>query len=77
MAAKQRAIDEETAYLGTVSNVQWFIYPFFKMIEMLVERSFGCCKSERLRRNREEPEKAKEETQDEKPESDDDTKKEN
>ena len=38
-------INEEAEYLGTISNIQWFIYPFFKLIEALVEKTFGCCKS--------------------------------
>ena len=46
---KWKAIHEEAEYLKTVSNLQWFIYPFFKMIEAAVEKTCGCCKRERQR----------------------------
>ena len=53
--AKNQEIKDEADYLKTLTNVQWFIYPFFKTIEVVVEKTFGCCKSERLRRDREPP----------------------
>ena len=52
---KNHEIQEEKEYLETLTNVQWFIYPFFKAIEAIVEKTIGCCKSERLMRNREPP----------------------
>jgi hypothetical protein len=48
--AKNRVIFEEAEYLTTLSSIQWFIYPFFKMFEALIDKIFGCCKSERIMR---------------------------
>lgn len=36
--------EEETEYLGTISNFHWFVYPFFKAVEMACDRVFGCKK---------------------------------
>lgn len=47
--ALQEAIEEEAEYLGTLSNIQWFIYPFFKTIERIIEKTCGCCKNTRGR----------------------------
>lgn len=41
---------DETEYLATLSNVQWFIYPFFKTFEVIGERFCGC-KSRARREN--------------------------
>lgn len=46
---KWEAVAEEAEYLGTVSATQWLIYPFFKTIETLIEKTCGCCKNERGR----------------------------
>lgn len=32
----------EAEYLSTLSNVEWFIYPFFKMVEVCCEKVTGC-----------------------------------
>ena len=42
-------IEEEAEYLETVNNIQWIIYPFFKLIESFIEKTCGCCKNERGR----------------------------
>ena len=34
--------NEETEYLATLSNFHWFVYPFFKTIEVACEKVFGC-----------------------------------
>ena len=34
--------EEETAYLGTLSNFHWFVYPFFKTVETVCDKIFGC-----------------------------------
>jgi hypothetical protein len=41
--------------LAELSNIQWVIYPFFKLIEKVMEATLGCCKAPRMRRNREAP----------------------
>jgi hypothetical protein len=46
---KNAEIQEEKEYLETLTNIQWFIYPFFKFLEVVCENTFGCCKSERRR----------------------------
>lgn len=46
---KQLEIEEEKKYLETLSNVQWFIYPFFKTVEFFAEKTCGCCKRDRVR----------------------------
>lgn len=33
---------EEAEYLATLSNLHWFVYPFFKTIEVLCDKVFGC-----------------------------------
>lgn len=32
----------EAEYLATLSNLHWFIYPFFKTLEVGCEKVFGC-----------------------------------
>jgi glycyl-tRNA synthetase beta subunit len=44
IAKKNAEIQEEREYLETLSNIQWFIYPFFKFIEKICEKTCGCCK---------------------------------
>ena len=34
--------NEETEYLATLSNFHWFVYPFFKTIEVACDKVFGC-----------------------------------
>ena len=36
-------VDYETEYLSTLSNIQWFAYPFLKTIRT-VARKIGCCR---------------------------------
>ncbi len=36
--------EEETEYLATISNFHWFVYPFFKCVERICDRVFGCRK---------------------------------
>ena len=33
---------EEAEYLATLSNFHWFVYPFFKTIEVACDKVFGC-----------------------------------
>ena len=35
---------EEAEYLATLSNFHWFVYPFFKTIEVACDKIFGCKK---------------------------------
>ena len=39
-----REAEEEAEYLATLSNFHWFVYPFFKMLEMACDKIFGCKK---------------------------------
>ena len=32
----------EAEYLSTLSNFHWFVYPFFKTLEVGCEKVFGC-----------------------------------
>ena len=41
-AKKAREVIEEAEYLATLSNFHWFIYPFFKTIEVVCDKIFGC-----------------------------------
>jgi len=41
---------EEAEYLSTLSNFHWFIYPFFKTLEVACDKVFGC-KSRAMREN--------------------------
>lgn len=40
----------EAEYLATLSNFHWFVYPFFKAVEVVCEKTFGC-KSRARREN--------------------------
>ena len=40
-----REAEEEAEYLATLSNFHWFVYPFFKMLEMACDKIFGCKKN--------------------------------
>jgi hypothetical protein len=33
---------EEAEYLATLSNFHWFVYPFFKSVELCCDKIFGC-----------------------------------
>lgn len=49
---------EETEYLATLSNFHWVMYPFFKTLECLCDKVFGCKKkaqqvNEEFRQHRE------------------------
>jgi len=33
---------EEAQYLATLSNFHWFVYPFFKTLEVVCDKVFGC-----------------------------------
>lgn len=33
---------EEAEYLATLSNFHWFVYPFFKTVEVLCDKVCGC-----------------------------------
>ena len=35
---------EEAQYLATLSNFHWFVYPFFKTLEAVCDKVFGCKK---------------------------------
>lgn len=39
---KQREIEEEAEYLETLSTFHWIVYPFFKTIETVCDKIFGC-----------------------------------
>lgn len=50
---------EETEYLGTLSNFHWVMYPFFKSVERVCDKIFGCKRkalkvNEELRKKRDE-----------------------
>lgn len=34
--------EEETEYLATLSTFHWVMYPFFKTIEKVCDKIFGC-----------------------------------
>lgn len=34
--------EEEAEYLETISNFHWLVYPFFKTIETMCDKVFGC-----------------------------------
>jgi len=36
--------EEENEYLATISNFHWFVYPFFKCLERICDKVFGCKK---------------------------------
>ena len=36
--------EEENEYLASISNFHWFVYPFFKCIERICDKLFGCKK---------------------------------
>lgn len=42
MTAEEKERQEENEYLGTISNFHWFVYPFFKCVEHLCDKIFGC-----------------------------------
>lgn len=36
--------EEEAEYLGTLNNFHWVMYPFFKTVETICDKIFGCKK---------------------------------
>jgi hypothetical protein len=36
--------EEENEYLASISNFHWFVYPFFKCVERIFDKLFGCKK---------------------------------
>ena len=40
----ERENHEEAEYLATLSNFHWFVYPFFKTLEVFCDKIFGCKK---------------------------------
>ena len=43
---KQLEILDEAEHLGTLTTIQWLIYPLFKTIEQIFEKFCGGCKKE-------------------------------
>ena len=43
---------EEAEYLATLSNFHWFVYPFFKTVELCCDKIFGCKSRAKLENER-------------------------
>jgi hypothetical protein len=42
LTPEERERIEEAEYLATLSNFHWVVYPFFKTLETVCDKIFGC-----------------------------------